>query len=157
MLKKGDIKTLSQLHNQLSKREKITLTNGIYSIIMNGCAHAGDITEAKKIYKEIIQQKRKPTINTMTSFIDCLSRKNELKEAHKYYKSFSSENNIHYTCKIAMLQCILSSCVVYNNTAFGKEIYNEILGIYRDNGMNITNGNTEAHLLYSKLCAKSAL
>ena len=84
--KSGKVDQVLELFYQL-KRMNHKITNKMYSIVLNSCAHAGYTSTALDVFNECLNQNNHVITDThlLTPIIDCFGRNNELNEAEYYY------------------------------------------------------------------------
>ncbi len=148
--KKGDIHALLSLFRALKTDAKMKITNTIYCIVINGCAHSGLIDEALLIFDEIKGSKSNIDPKIITALIDCLGRKGVpyLDRAETLYNTEVEHNpNIYYRYKLHSLLSLLSSCRTHNELERGQRISDKIEAILKANKSGIDNGEAVSSLI----------
>ena len=93
-------------------------------ILLNACSHCGDIDTARSLWNEHVAgdvvMKRDISVNT--AFVDCLSRKGLVRDAHchllEYEEFVGGEEDTYFAW-----MSVLNGCKINNEVEFGKEIF----------------------------------
>eukprot|EP01084_Bolivina_argentea_P177834 307522_1 len=87
--------------------------------LIGSCSHSGDVIKAKEIWNNIKDETLKYDNKVISTLIDCLARKGELKEAEQLILS----NDIN---EITAWISLISGCNKYKDKNMADNIYNEM-------------------------------
>merc|ERR1712129_433585 len=92
-----------------------------FVLILNGCAHVGEVDRAKDIWENrIVDEKMKYDIYVMTALIDCMARKGELREAMALMIEHDLREEIVW-------KALLSGCTKHNDSQMAKQVHDEMI------------------------------
>ena len=140
-----------------------------YALILNACSHSGRVDVGFEIMNSITRSKNVAEImdgKILLSMVDCLGRKNELKQAIRLVSKHwhLRENDIEEL--LVLYTSLLSSCAVHNNLKMGKKIFktiDTILANYKSDetgqsGYQMYNNDAATlHVLLANIYAKHGM
>ena len=124
-VKSGNMDNAFELFDKLNESGSI-ITDEMYSIILNCCAHTGCISKATDIFEQYIKSNIiVKNVYILNPIIDCFARNNELDKAESYYNKYAA-NFQNDRDKIIMLKSILASCKTHNDIERAQRILDKI-------------------------------
>ena len=150
----GDIKSMIQLFKKLQTSE-YELNSTTYSVVINGCSHAGKIELAKTIFKYIENSKHLDS-KIIATMVDCFGRKCELLNAEELLYKYDNLL-IDLKDKVIIYTSLLSFCKKYNDLKIGKRIFDKLNDILKDNHESYKNDISTIYILMANMYANQGM
>ena len=122
----GELEDALNLVQRMTQETALNPNDRTLCILLNACSHCGDVDTARSLWNEYVVDNHVMTmdISVNTAFIDCLSRKGLVRNAHNHLMEYETVTKGEADTYFAWMS-VLNGCKIHSDVEFGESLFPE--------------------------------